>query len=201
MIGTIIKAVIPSVTIGEVCLLRNPGQQLEMQAEVVRLLARCRPADADRRHVRDLQRHRSDFRPDARTWCRSASASSDACWTDSDGRSIGRLIGPLVTDHFYPVFAQAPDPLKRLLIHKPLSLGVRALDGVLTCGEGQRMGVFAAAGGGKSTLMGMMVKGADVDVTVVALIGERGREVREFLEHELGEEGAAQVDHRLRDVR
>jgi type III secretion protein N (ATPase) len=70
-----------------------------------------------------------------------------------------------------------------------LSLGVRALDGLLTCGEGQRLGVFAAAGGGKSTLMGMLVKGADVDVTVVALIGERGREVREFLEHELGEEG------------
>jgi type III secretion protein N (ATPase) len=60
---------------------------------------------------------------------------------------------------------------------------------MLTCGEGQRMGIFAAAGGGKSTLMGMLVKGADVDVTVVALIGERGREVREFLEHELGEEG------------
>jgi type III secretion protein N (ATPase) len=68
-------------------------------------------------------------------------------------------------------------------------LGVRALDGLLTCGEGQRLGVFAAAGGGKSTLMAMLVKGADVDVTVVALIGERGREVREFLEHELGEEG------------
>jgi type III secretion protein N (ATPase) len=60
---------------------------------------------------------------------------------------------------------------------------------MLTCGEGQRMGIFAAAGRGKSTLMGMLVKGADVDVTVVALIGERGREVREFLEHELGEEG------------
>jgi type III secretion protein N (ATPase) len=68
-------------------------------------------------------------------------------------------------------------------------LGVRALDGLLTCGEGQRLGVFAAAGGGKSTLMAMLVKWADVDVTVVALIGERGREVREFLEHELGEEG------------
>jgi type III secretion protein N (ATPase) len=66
---------------------------------------------------------------------------------------------------------------------------VRVLDSVLTCGEGQRMGIFAAAGGGKSTLMGMLVKGAAVDVTVIALIGERGREVREFLEHELGPEG------------
>ena len=87
------------------------------------------------------------------------------------------------------MFAVAPDPLKRRIIDQPLELGVRALDAVLTCGEGQRMGIFAAAGGGKSTLMGMLVKGADVDVTVVALIGERGREVREFLENELGEQG------------
>jgi len=91
------------------------------------------------------------------------------------------------------VYADAPDPLKRRLIDSPLPLGVRALDGLLTCGEGQRMGIFAAAGGGKSTLMGMLVKGAAVDVTVVALIGERGREVREFLERELGEEGMARA--------
>jgi type III secretion protein N (ATPase) len=97
--------------------------------------------------------------------------------------------GPLEADAFYPVFANAPDPLKRRIIDSPLELGVRALDGLLTCGEGQRMGIFAAAGGGKSTLLGMLVKGAAVDVTVIALIGERGREVREFLEHELGEAG------------
>src|SRR5690606_433950 len=97
--------------------------------------------------------------------------------------------GPLTTSRYYPVFADAPDPLSRRIIDTPVSLGVRAIDGLLTCGEGQRMGIFAAAGGGKSTLLGMLVKGADVDVTVVALIGERGREVREFLEHELGEEG------------
>src|SRR5207247_4872708 len=95
----------------------------------------------------------------------------------------------LVTIARCPVVAQAPDPMKRRIISAPLPLGVRAIDGLLTCGEGQRMGIFAAAGGGKSTLMGMLVKGADVDVTVIALIGERGREVREFLEHELGEEG------------
>jgi type III secretion protein N (ATPase) len=99
--------------------------------------------------------------------------------------------GPLHVTRYYPVLTGAPDPLRRRIIKHPLSLGVRALDGLLTCGEGQRLGVFAAAGGGKSTLMAMLVKGADVDVTVVALIGERGREVREFLEHELGEEGRA----------
>jgi type III secretion protein N (ATPase) len=68
-------------------------------------------------------------------------------------------------------------------------MGVRAIDALLTVGEGQRMGIFAAAGGGKSTLLGMLVKGAKADVIVIALIGERGREVREFIEHELGEEG------------
>ena len=109
---------------------------------------------------------------------------------DGLGRPLDEAeLGPLEASKFYPVFAEAPDPLRRRIISEPLELGVRALDSVLTCGEGQRMGIFAAAGGGKSTLMGMLVKGADVDVTVVALIGERGREVREFLEHELGREG------------
>lgn len=99
--------------------------------------------------------------------------------------------GPLVCDDMVPVYNDPPNPLKRQLVSKPLSLGVKALDGILTCGEGQRMGIFAAAGGGKSTLLAMLVKGADVDVTVVALIGERGREVREFIERELGAEGMA----------
>ncbi|TOJ95892.1 hypothetical protein CGI28_26475, partial [Vibrio parahaemolyticus] len=65
------------------------------------------------------------------------------------------------------------------------------IDGLLTCGEGQRMGIFAAAGGGKSTLLAKLIRSADVDVTVLALIGERGREVREFIEHDLGEDGMA----------
>ena len=75
------------------------------------------------------------------------------------------------------------------MISKPLSLGVRALDGLLTCGEGQRMGIFAAAGGGKSTLLAQIVRNTQAEVTILALIGERGREVREFLEKDLGEEG------------
>jgi hypothetical protein len=77
--------------------------------------------------------------------------------------------GALEADAYYPVFANAPDPLKRRIIDRPMELGVRALDGLLTCGEGQRMGIFAAAGGGKSTLLSMLVKGAAVDVTVIAL--------------------------------
>jgi type III secretion protein N (ATPase) len=89
----------------------------------------------------------------------------------------------------YPVYADPPNPLDRKIITEPLSLGLRSIDGLLTCGEGQRLGIFAAAGVGKSTLLAMLAKRADVDVTVLALIGERGREVKEFIEKDLGEEG------------
>jgi ATP synthase in type III secretion protein N len=82
-----------------------------------------------------------------------------------------------------------PNPLLRASISKPLPTGVRAIDSLLTCAEGQRIGIFAAAGGGKSTLMGMLARGAKADAVVVALVGERGREVNEFLEDSLGEEG------------
>ncbi|MDM5065518.1 EscN/YscN/HrcN family type III secretion system ATPase [Aeromonas salmonicida] len=90
-----------------------------------------------------------------------------------------------------PLDGPAPNPLTRQIIDTPLPLGVRAIDGVLTCGLGQRIGIFAAAGGGKSTLLGMVCDGTLADVIVLALIGERGREVREFLEHTLSPEARA----------
>lgn len=99
--------------------------------------------------------------------------------------------GPLVLEESYPVIGPPPDPLKRQMIKDPISVGIRCIDGVLTCGKGQRMGIFAAAGGGKSTLLGMIARNARADVNVISLIGERGREVREFLENDLGEEGMA----------
>jgi ATP synthase in type III secretion protein N len=97
--------------------------------------------------------------------------------------------GPLELTESYPVIKPPPDPLKRQLIQEPLETGVRAIDGVLTTGKGQRMGIFAGAGVGKSTLLGMIARNAKADVNVIALIGERGREVREFLINDLGEEG------------
>ncbi|MCC7005726.1 MAG: FliI/YscN family ATPase [Ottowia sp.] len=87
----------------------------------------------------------------------------------------------------------APDPLTRKVIDSPLTLGVRAIDGILTCGVGQRIGIFAAAGGGKSTLLGMICDGTQADVIVLGLIGERGREVRHFLEHNLSPEALART--------
>ena len=90
-----------------------------------------------------------------------------------------------------PLHADAPSPLKRKGVDHPLPTGVRAIDSTLTIGEGQRVGIFAMAGGGKSTLLGMLARQAKADVNVIALVGERGREVREFMDESLGEEGLA----------
>jgi flagellum-specific ATP synthase len=89
----------------------------------------------------------------------------------------------------YPLENQPPDPLKRKRIKDILPTGVRAIDGFLTCGDGQRIGIFAGSGVGKSTTLGMIAREAKADVNVISLIGERGREVLEFLEKDLGEEG------------
>ena len=93
--------------------------------------------------------------------------------------------------HSTPLYADAPSPLARRGIDAPLATGVRAIDAALTVGEGQRVGIFAMAGGGKSTLLGMLARQARADVNVIALVGERGREVREFLDDSLGEDGLA----------
>lgn len=89
----------------------------------------------------------------------------------------------------YPLEKLAPHPLRRKMIRDPLPLGVKAIDGLLTCGEGQRLGIFAGSGVGKSTLLGMIARESSADVNVIILVGERGREVREFIENDLGPEG------------
>jgi len=90
---------------------------------------------------------------------------------------------------FYSAEASPPDPLKRKIIDEILPLGVKAVDGLITVGKGQRIGIFAGSGVGKSTLLGMFARNTKADINVIALIGERGREVREFIERDLGEEG------------
>lgn len=89
----------------------------------------------------------------------------------------------------YPVDSQPPNPLSRPRIREPLSVGVRAIDGLLTVGKGQRIGIFAGSGVGKSTLLSMIARNTEADVNVIGLIGERGREVADFIERDLGEEG------------
>ncbi|GLU32100.1 type III secretion system ATPase SctN [Trinickia caryophylli] len=109
---------------------------------------------------------------------------------DSMGQPIdGR--GPIETEQTAALYAAPPDAMSRPLLDRPLDTGVRVVDGMMTLGEGQRVGIFAPAGVGKSTLMGMFARGTRCDLNVIALIGERGREVREFIEQILGPEGIA----------
>lgn len=99
--------------------------------------------------------------------------------------------GPINTNSYRPLAASPPNPLQRKRINTPLALGIRSIDALLTCGRGQRIGIFAGSGVGKSTLLGMIARNTDADVNVIALIGERGREVRDFIERDLGTEGLA----------
>jgi len=99
--------------------------------------------------------------------------------------------GGIDSDEYYPVENTPPDPMTRKRISNPLPLGVKAIDGLLTIGKGQRVGIFAGSGVGKSTLMGMIARNTKADINVIALIGERGREVREFIEKDLKEDGLA----------
>ncbi len=97
--------------------------------------------------------------------------------------------GPIRTTEEYPLYALPVNPMKRRPIRRPLNLGIRAINGLLTCGEGQRVGIMAGSGVGKSTLLGMIARYTEADVNVIALIGERGRELREFIEKDLQEAG------------
>ena len=102
---------------------------------------------------------------------------------------VGDDILELTLDNSYSVEAAPPDPMEREIISEVLPLGVKAVDGLLTVGKGQRIGIFAGSGVGKSTLLGMFARNTKADINVIALIGERGREVREFVERDLGPEG------------
>lgn len=126
-------------------------------------------------------------------------ASGRALRVDVGNELIGRVLdglgnpidgkGPIKTQKNHPVLNPPPNPLERAIISEPLPLGIKAIDGLLTCGKGQRIGIFAGSGVGKSTLMGMISRNSSADINVIGLIGERGREVREFLENDLKEEG------------
>ncbi len=107
---------------------------------------------------------------------------------DATGKSYDKK-PDIITDTYYPVVSSPPDPLDRKPIDKRIVTGVRAIDAFLAIGKGQRMGVFAGSGVGKSTILGMIARNTNADVNVIALIGERGREVIDFIQRDLGEEG------------
>ncbi len=190
VVGTIIRAAVPGVKIGELCILRTPGENWTLRAEVVGFaqnIALLTP-------LGDLEgiSYHTEVIPTGHVL--SVPVGEELLGRVLNG--VGDVADggpPLKTRQFYPVYADPPAAMTRKLIDKPISLGLRALDGVLTCGQGQRMGIFAAAGGGKSTLLSSIIKGTDADISVLALIGERGREVREFIERDLGPEGMARA--------
>ena len=186
-VGMLIKAIVPQVKIGEVCLVKREGEPL--RTEVV-----------------GFTRDEVFLSPLGEMT--GIGPSSEVIPTHlplhikvGDGL-LGRVLnglgepldtlekGPLVNvDETYSVLNAPPDPLKRSRILEPISTGIRSIDSCLTTGRGQRVGIFAAAGGGKSTTIGMIARYAEADVNVISLIGERGREVRDFIERDLGPEG------------
>jgi ATP synthase in type III secretion protein N len=186
IVGMLIKAIVPHVKIGEVCLVKRDGEPL--RTEVVGFT-------------------REEVLLSPLGEMTGVGPSSEVIPTHLPlhikvgPQLLGRILnglgepldvntkGPLECDEVYPVIQAPPDPVKRKRIAEPISVGVRAIDGVLTTGLGQRVGIFAAAGGGKSTLLGMIARNAVADVNVISLIGERGRELRDFIEKDLGPEG------------
>lgn len=188
IVGMLIRAIVPNVKMGEVCLVKREGEPLI--AEVVGFTK-------DEVFLSPLGEMTgigpsSEVIPTRLPLHIKVGPNLLGRVLDGMGRPLDEATkGPLVLEETYSVINPPPDPLEREMIDKPISVGIRAIDGILTAGRGQRIGIFAAAGGGKSTTLGMMARYAKADVNVISLIGERGREVREFIEHDLGEEGLA----------
>lgn len=186
LIGRVIEARGPAVQLGEMCYLDCDGRKA--RAEVV-----------------GFRDHLILLMPiDDMTGVRAGTpviASGKPQMIPVGPELLGRVLDPYgnpldhlpppITAHHYPLDQDPPSPLSRARIQTPLSLGVRAIDALLTCGKGQRMGIFAGSGVGKSSLLGMTARNTRASVNVIGLIGERGREVREFIERDLGEEGLA----------
>ncbi len=185
VVGLIIKAQVQGVCVGEICHIELNGNR-SVRAEVV-----------------GFERDRVLLMPLG--VIEGISPGSKVIATGSPLRVkvgsqlLGRVLdgvgdpldgkGELDTDQYYPLDRTPPDPIRRPRITKVLEVGIRVLDGLLTIGQGQRIGIFAGSGVGKSTLMGQIARQSEADIAVIALIGERGREVKDFIEESLGEEG------------
>ncbi len=188
LMGLVVKAIVPGVRVGELCYIYPFHRGNPIKAEVVSF----RDRDVLMMPLGELE----GIGPGNEV------VPTGNCLTVRVGHGLlGRVLdglgdpidsdqkGPLQWDTEYPVMAPPPDPLTRKRITQPISVGVKAIDSLLTVGEGQRVGIFAAAGVGKSTTMGMLARNCEADVNVICLVGERGRELRDFLEQDLGEEG------------
>ncbi|HEY0460697.1 MAG TPA: type III secretion system ATPase SctN [Pyrinomonadaceae bacterium] len=186
LIGLLIRAAVPGARVGELCLIHSPHRAKVLRAEVVGF----RGSEVILMPLGDV----SDVAMGAEV-VPTGTSLTIRVGEDLLGRVLDGLGEPLdgkgvIEDAVEKtVAARPPDPMKRQRVTKRLKTGIRAFDALLTVGEGQRIGIFAAAGVGKSTTLGMLARNTEADINVIALIGERGREVRDFLEQDLGEEG------------
>ena len=186
VVGLLIESEGPAVKVGEVCLIYAKGNPIPVRSEVV-----------------GFKRNKVLLMPFG-----EMSGIAPGCEVQSTGKPLmvkvgealrGRVIGglgdpidglgPLEFEDEYPIYSDPPNPITRPRITQVMPLGVRAIDGLLTFGKGQRVGIFAGSGVGKSTTLSMIARNAEADISVLTLIGERGRELRDFLERDLGEEG------------
>ncbi len=186
VMGLLIESSGPQVVLGEVCQIMIPGNESPVKAEVVGF----------RDNTVQLMPYGEidGIEPGC-----VVVASGKILEIPVSQKMLGRVIdslgcpydelGSYGADAWYPASAASPDALKREVISERVTTGVRAIDFLNTVGKGQRMGIFSGSGVGKSTLLGMIARNTDADVNVIALIGERGREVREFIERDLGPEG------------
>lgn len=186
LVGLIVESVGPEeVSLGELCILGDPGQSC-IRAEVVGF----RGKQVLLTPLGEIE----GIRPG------TAMFPTRAPLRIPVGRALqGRILsglgepldglGMIHAEEWLPVRAASPAPLSRRRVRAPLGTGVRAIDGMITCGKGQRMGIFAGSGVGKSTLLGMIARHSEADVNVIGLVGERGKEVLDFIEENLGQEG------------
>lgn len=184
VVGLIIEAQGPEVSIGELCLIKH--QQKTIRAEVVGF-------DSNKvllMPIGDMEGITPGARVVATGERMTVKVGEELLGhvLDGLGRPVGEELPPMPGLVEMPLKAEPPDPLTRTRITQPLALGIRSIDGLLTCGRGQRIGIFAGSGVGKSTLMGMAARNTEADINVIGLVGERGREVLDFIERDLGEE-------------
>lgn len=184
--GLLIKGYLPGASVGSICSIETPHSSKSLLAEVVGFKDR-----------QVLMMALNEMRG-VSLGCKITLSRSVATVKVSD-ELLGRVVdgmgqpidsgAPVENFKEFPLYADVVNPLHREPIRQSLDVGVRAINAAITAGRGQRVAIMAGSGVGKSVLMGMMAKNTEADVNVIALIGERGREVREFIEHELGESG------------
>ncbi|TYR82719.1 flagellar protein export ATPase FliI [Priestia megaterium] len=186
VVGLMIESRGPQTSIGDVCYIHLKEKEQKIQAEVVGFKDEhviLMPYTSVREIAPGCLVETSEKPLQVKVGNELIGQVLDSLGHPLDGSELPGYLSSVLTDQ------NPPNPLQRPPIKEPIEVGVRAIDSLLTVGRGQRIGIFAGSGVGKSTLMGMIARNTNADVNVIALVGERGREVREFIERDLGEEG------------